>query len=124
MQARQQQPLAPINLGTCSTQAQSSIGTSGLTVVLSGGHGDGVCKGGFEGVVDGVHVGQPLDVALLPEAPLVERRQRPRSPRLRHLQRPLPLHARHDKCLSCICQHGVWVLWQTCLLWFLILCTP
>ena len=77
MQARQQQPLVPINQGTCSThesQAHSSTGTSGLTVVLSGGHSDGICEGGFEGVVDGVHVGQPLDVALLPEAPFVERR--------------------------------------------------
>lgn len=64
------------------------------TIVLCGGDGDGVGEGGFEGVVHGVHVDQPLDVAHLPEAPLVERRQRLSPPRLRHPQRPLPLHSR------------------------------
>ena len=67
------------------------------TIVLCGGDGDGVGEGGFEGVVHGVHVDQPLDVAHLPEAPLVERRQRLSPPRLRHPQRPLPLQiARHN----------------------------
>lgn len=67
-------------------------GSCARTVVLAGGNGDGVGDGGFQSAVHRVHVGQPLRVAHLPEAPLMERRQRPRALQPRHRQRPLPLH--------------------------------